>query len=343
MKKTRLTMIPLLIIIALWAMEPAAAHADPPIDIDAALITEKSELTVGDPVQITLVVTHPAEHQVIAPELETNWGNFTVLGQSPLTTVNNRDGTETSTQVIDVRLFAPGTFTTPPVPVTVSNGAGELSQVIAPPIDVTITSVLAEGDNELRDIKPQAELPFSALTPWLVGGLLGALALATLAFLWWRRRRARLALVTADNRPPHEVALDELVRITELRLPEQRRFKEHYTLTSDCLRTYMERSYDIPVLERTTGEVQTSLRNASVEPAVARRITAFLDDSDLVKFSKFTPDVKSAYDLVADGIEIVELAKPALVNSEQEVTSINSPAGPEISTTQAHPRSEVTS
>jgi hypothetical protein len=340
MNKNRLTIIPLLIVVALSAMAPTAAHADAPVD--ATLTIESDELTVGDPIQLKLEVTHPADHQVIAPELDANWGGFVVRGQSPPTTVSNDDGTETTTQVIDVRLFAPGTFTTPPLPVTVSSSAGELSQVVAAPIGVTIITVLAEGDKELRDIKPQAELPFSTLMPWLAGLLLGAIALATVAFLWWRRRRARLALAGVDNRPPHEVALDELVRITELRLPEQGRFKEHYTLTADCIRTYMERAYDIPVLERTTGEVQASMRHANVEPGVARRFSSFLDDSDLVKFSKFTPDVKSAYDLVADGIEIVELTKPALAHTEEEATSKNAPTGAEVTPRRAHQGSEVT-
>jgi hypothetical protein len=340
MKKKRLTIIPVIIIIALSAIPLAAAHAD--ARVDATLTIEGDELTVGDSIQLTLEVTHPADHQVITPELDANWGSFVVRGQSPPTTVSNGDGTETTTQMIDVRLFAPGTFATPPLPVTLGNGAGELSQVVAAPIGVTITSVLAEGDNELRDIKPQAELPFSTLIPWLAGGLLGAMALATVAFLWWRRRRARLALAGADNRTPHEVALDELVRITELRLPEQGRFKEHYTLTSDCVRTYMERVYEIPVLERTTGEVQASMKNANVEPATARRFSSFLDDSDLVKFSKFTPDVQRAYDLVADGIEIVELTKPALAHMEEKATSDNTPTGPKVTPRQAHRGSEVT-
>jgi hypothetical protein len=296
-------------------------------------------------------VTHPDDHQVILPELEPTWGDFVVRSQSPAKTVDNADGTETTTQVIDVRLFAPGTFATPPLAVTVSDAAGGLSQVQVQPVNVTVASVLVEGDNELRDIKPQAEFPFGNVMPWLVGGLLAAAAAGGVVFLWWRRRHTRLAL-TVDNRAPHEVALDELVRIAELRLPDHGRYKKHYTLTSDCIRTYMEQTYHIPVLERTTSEVQTSLKQATISNDVARQFISLLDHSDLVKFSKFTPDVPTAYRLLAAGIEIVELSRPVPVPPESGgiVTKDSNdaaafhtvPSGPQVTARQAQQRSEVT-
>jgi hypothetical protein len=155
-----------------------------------------------------------------------------------------------------------------------------------------------------------------------------------------------------DNRAPHEVALDELVRIAELHLPEQNRFKEHYTLTSDCIRIYIERTFDIAVLERTTAEVQASLKKSTVQHEIARRFIGFLDESDIVKFAKFTPDIPTAYRLLAAGIEIVELTKPIPAPSELgdvetatdtvEEPAHNAPSGHPVTTRRAQQRSEVT-
>ena len=107
---------------------------------------------------------------IILPELEADWGEFVVVSQSPPATVDNTDGTKTTSQVIDARLFAPGEFSTPPTPITVVDGSGGLGEVIAPPAPIVVTSVLVEGDTNLRDIKPQAELPYSNPLPWIVGG-----------------------------------------------------------------------------------------------------------------------------------------------------------------------------
>ena len=58
--------------------------------------------------------------------------------------------------------------------------------------------------------------------------------------------------------------------------------------------------------ERTTAETQNEMRNSDVSPDMARQIINFLDDSDLVKFSTFTPDVESARQLLENGRLIIK-------------------------------------
>ena len=313
--KKKLILVPLLIIMGLSLVVPVSAKAEP--QATAALSFDTAEYTVGDPIQLTLSVTHPTGYQVIPPQLESNWGDFLVHSQSVASTVSNSDGTETTSQVIDVRLFAPGTFTTPPLPITISDPTGELSEVLTEPVSLTIASVLVEGDTELRDIKPQAELPYMNWLPWLVALFLFTLIFSG-AFIWWRRNRARLSLVWIDNRLPYEVALDELQRVEDLNLPANGRFKEHYTLVSDTIRLYIEKVYQIPVLERTTGEIKTSLKSSQIAREVAELLVNFLDESDLVKFSKFTPDVVSAEQLLTNGRLIVEKTRPVADESGAE-------------------------
>jgi len=256
------------------------------------------------------------------------------------TTVDNGDGTKTTSLVLDARLFAPGTVETPPLNITVADDAGQLSEVVAPPITVTISSVLVEGDTDLRDIKPQAELPFATLWPWIAGGLLVLFLLGAGAWLW-RARRKRLALALVDNRLPHEKALDELERIEKLGLPEKGRFKEHYTLVSECIRHYIGQTYDIPVIERTTAEIQTSLKATTIKPAVASHFLALLDESDLVKFSKFKPDVASAHELVLMGRQIVEVTKPIIPAETGEDVQVTPPSDPSFSANGKYQHSEV--
>jgi len=104
----RLMIFLMITAIAFLIAIPATVKADSPVE--ARLTIEDKDLTVGDPIHITLSVTHPAGHQVIFPQLESNWGDLTVKHQSPATTVDNGDGTETTNQTMDVRVFASGTF-----------------------------------------------------------------------------------------------------------------------------------------------------------------------------------------------------------------------------------------
>jgi hypothetical protein len=114
----------------------------------------------------------------------------------------------------------------------------------------------------------------------------------------------------------------------------------------------MERTYDIPVLERTTAEVQASLKQAAIERDIKRQFTDFLDESDLVKFAKFTPDIPSAYRLLAAGVEIVERTKPVPAPSgsggaaspSDTVAEMahHTPSGPQATASQVKHHSEVT-
>jgi glutaredoxin-related protein len=282
-------------------------HADP--QFDTALIIPNQSYTVGDPINIELTVTHPEGYQVIFPKFDQTWGDFTINAVNPPTKSNNNDGTETSIQTIDVRLFTPGTFTTPELSLSISDENGNLSELTAAPVSVTINSVLIEGDTQLRDIKQQAEIPYFNIWPWMISLIIFVLFIGGLAIIRNRIIQKKMKALV-DNRTADAIAIDELLRIKSLKLPENRKYKEHYTLTSICIRRYLETIFKIPFLERATFEIQRSLKLQNVEPELIRKIVEFLEESDLVKFSNFKPDISNAYLFLESGRQIIELTIP---------------------------------
>ncbi len=301
-----------LLMMALFLMIGPVAHAASAVT--AALGPTERPVTVGDPVGLVLTVRHPAGYQVVPPKLEATWGDFSVRSVSPARVTTNPDGTATTTVDIDARAFKPGAFKTPPLNVTVTDGSGNLILVTAESVPVTVASVLAQGDTALRDIKGQAALPLPAVWPWALAGSL-ALVLVTGALFWYIRSRRKPAV---DNRLPHERALDELSAIEAMRLPQAGRFKEHYTLVSDCIRTYVERGFGIPALERTTGEIETDLGAATFTPEIRGPLLLFLQDSDMIKFTTLTPDEERASSLLQQGRTIVQGTMPQPAAPERE-------------------------
>jgi len=338
-RKIFTTLITLVFLLAATIL-PAAAQDT----VKAELQVLDGQYTVGDPILLTLVVSHPADYQVIPLTLGVTLGDLFVYGQSPLQTVRNSDGTATTTQTIDTRLFAPGDYEIPVLAFNISDGAGNLIAVETPTTEISVASVLNEGDTELRDIKPQAELPYMNILPWIVAaaalGLVGAAG-----YLTWRRRQKQTVSSQIDNRLPHEVILDELNRVQGLRLPDEGRFKEHYTLISDMMRVYAERIFKFPVLERTTSEVQIGLKTIQIDADLANTFIDILDESDMVKFAKVTPDIDNAYMLIEKSRRFVEATKPkpAAEDEIEKMGDVQSPRMSKINSTRIYPPTEVTS
>jgi hypothetical protein len=308
--------------VLLMVVLPASAAAD----VQVSLTSSSSELTVGDPVHITLDVNHPAGYQVIIPQLEGVWGDLEVRSQSQTTTMANEDGTETTSQTVEVTAFNLGDVSTAELPLTISDGAGTVTEEVVPALSLTVIPTLAEDDTTLRDIKPQAALAIPATWPQILGGVLLAAALAVggwWAFRRWQGKRPFGLGPAVDNRPPWQVAYDELARIEGLNLLDQRRFKEYYTLATDCLRTYLEAQFQLRVFDRTTSELMPVLRQSDLSPDHTRRILDLFMESALVKFAKFTPDLETAHKLTGQVRQLVEETRPkpeleALLSEDQQ-------------------------
>ena len=89
----KLLIAPLLILLALIAAGPVAAQST--ADVTAFIeLRQEAQYFVGDQVELKLTVTHPADHHVIFPELEEEWGEFILKDQSAPLTVDNDNGTK---------------------------------------------------------------------------------------------------------------------------------------------------------------------------------------------------------------------------------------------------------
>ncbi len=307
-----ISLMMILVVLVLSFLTAVTSHAQS----TATITTDQDEITVGDPILLTVSVTHAADSVVLFPELEPNWGDFVVRSQSAPAVTDNGDGTAVATQLIDVRVFAPGEFQTQPLAITISDNSGNLSETIAAPILLTVQSVLIEGDTELRDIKPQADLPAPAIWPYLLIAVLTATAVA--AFFFWKRRGGSLFV---DNRLPHEKALAALGHIDRQKYVANGRTKELYTAVSDTLRTYFEAISTVPMTDRTTAEIRRDLAGAPLKQDEAERLLTILEDSDLVKFAKVRPGQHEAERLTQNARQLILDTKPQPVEEDNKKKS----------------------
>ena len=306
----------------------AFAQEAPTSGVRTSFTADRAELTVGDIVTLTLEVTHSAEQVVVLPRLGAKWGSFEVRSQTPARTVSNGDGTETTRQHLRVTIFAPGTFETPDLPVSVRSPDGAVEQASPPPVRLTVKSVLSGSDEQLRDIRPPSDL---SIPLWKQPFARAMAALATLAalglvgYILHRRspRRAPLPVPVADTRTPWEVAVQELDRIERLDLPGDGNFVEHYGLASRVTRTYIYAMYLADVsrqdaTDMTTDELGVAISRSSLDRKNARLAVGLLLKADLVRFSNYTPSVSEAYEDLVQARDIVDGTRPSVDESSHD-------------------------
>jgi hypothetical protein len=168
------------------------------------------------------------------------------------------------------------------------------------------------------------------------------LAAAAAVMGWWAYRRWRgepLFAPAVDRRSPWQAAHDELARIEGLGLLARGRFREYYTLVTDCLRTYLENQFQLRVFDRTTSELQAILRQSDLSPEQSRRLLHLFAESDLVKFAKLTPDVATAQQLMSEAREMVDATRPRLEPEESLGENATASASPLTSMATSFPTS----
>ena len=309
-------------------MHDSIAAQQPTVpDVRVSLVADRDELTVGDLLTLTLEVIHPADHVVVLPKLQPEWGPFEVTTQTPARTVATGDSNWATNVQYQAALFAPGEFETPVLFVSVRGSDGNTMQVPVPAVRVTVRSVLSGSNDPLRDIRSHADLSKSLWerpTTRAVAVLFALTAIGASAFFVQQRRRRREtpSEQTLDTRTPFEIATQEIDLIERLDLSGSGNFVEHYTLISALIRAYIQAMYfdetdGLDTERMTTDEIEASLRLSSLEPGRYALVRDLLIEADVVKYSGYAPPAVEAR-------EALEKAR-AFVN--QDVPQSASPPG----------------
>ena len=89
---------------------------------------------------------------------------------------------------------------------------------------------------------------------------------------------------------PKEIALAAISELEAKRLWEKGNLKTHYIELSHILRVYLSDILQIHLLEKTTSETKLLLAQKGIKKDLITKIEDVLQQSDMVKFAKSTPD-----------------------------------------------------
>jgi len=134
---------------------------------------------------------------------------------------------------------------------------------------------------DIRDIKGMVPVPQAW---WPVGVAVGVVVAGILAWWIWRRYRQPAITVQPVAPPPlpFDVAMAALAELRDANLPVE----QFYTRLSNIVRLYVEGRFGLRAPEQTTEEF---LAQATLPAEHMSLLSAFLTESDLVKFARLQP------------------------------------------------------
>ncbi|UCC11505.1 MAG: hypothetical protein JSW02_09150 [candidate division WOR-3 bacterium] len=280
------------------------------IEINTRITKEyqNKELTIGDPFEIEVSVTHPQDVKISAPFVD-SLDPFMILSQDK--TIVQEKGMETNTYRMRMVPFNTGELNIPAFKFVHTHG--DTTDTITsntPPL--TITSVLPEDMQDINDIKDAVEYP--DYRPWIILGIV--IALGAIGFFGYRFIKKFLTR-RAEAVPPPPPWIEALVAIENIPVQEwieKRLIKKYYYTLSEILKWYIERRYAFNAAEQTTTEIVSELKRKKVKLRDA--FGTFFHHADLVKYTKFIPEDAQMFQAIETARDLVTKSKPIEVNEE---------------------------
>jgi hypothetical protein len=279
------------VFIIIMALAAPVFAAEPTIKL--RMDVSPKEITIGDPVRcdITVIYSSGLKPIPLAPATTGEFELVSVLNPSIKALPN--DDIQTTTPVI-LTTFSTGTVTIQPFVLNFLTAEGQQVEAKTQSIDIHVQSLLEKKGDEgrLRPLKGTYDYK-SYFWLWVTFLVIAVLVLAYYLVRHIRRKKQGDVDDSTPLKPAEETAWEALQKLEESDLRERGELKEFYVRLSTILRVYLEQRYSISCMERTTSELLADIRKLDLSFDTTVSVRTFIENGDLVKFAKFTPDAAS--------------------------------------------------
>lgn len=307
--------LPLLVALACLCALPNApvTRAQTPSAPSVTVQLDKTRVTVGDPIELTVIITHAPNVTISTTSLDSQLAPFEPLNSEP---PQERQGTGGSLQLLlryTIAIYHTGPQQLPAFTIDYVLADGAKAQLSSSaPIAVEVRSVIPAGvtPTDIKPLKPQASLPAPASLSGVWAGAAGLLVFAVLIVLAvvLLRRQARPS-ARAPAFAPAEVARAELERVMALDLPTKGELVEHYRLLGACVRSYLARRFDLPATALTSGELARLMDERGLSRWSARLVSGLLGECDAVVYARYRPAPERLAADNAMAFEVIDAAE----------------------------------
>jgi len=278
------------ILVLLWSTSGVAQDQEPaqiqPL-VTVAAEVDRSAITLGEPVTVTLRVTHDKDIETVLPRRTLPFPGFELVNFAQREGAAGEQVVETLTWTLT--RWELGTAEIPPIAVSYLDRDHQPQEAATLPIPVAVTPVLADDDDTLRAMKPAVVLAVN----WRFWGLVVALAALLAAGLvagivaWRRRPRREKAIPAAPALPSDQVALTALAALADSDEVKNGAAEPVATRLSAIVRHFLEARLAFNAVESTTAEMTAKLAAVpEVDGVLGDTLLDLLTATDQVKFAR---------------------------------------------------------
>lgn len=285
-----------------------AAQIDISVELDRRDISR--ELTIGDPFELVVTVTHPQGLEVSMPYVDT-LDPFMVIDQSKQ---RIEEGGKTTNQYrYELVAFETGELHLPPFRFLMRSDS-LIDTLLSERVKINVASVLPPDMKDINDIKGAVRFP--NLGPLIIGAVL--ILAAILGYMAYRYLR-NMRKVRAHARPLRPSWVEAIIALEEIPVDEwiaRGMIKKYYYTLSEILKRYLERRFEFRALEQTTTEIVDNMRLLRIPQR--DDFSRFFTSADQVKYAKYVPpgnEIASAVDKAKD---LVNRTRPELPARESK-------------------------
>ena len=273
---------------------------------------DKNKVTIGDRVNVTLVLNYSKDVKFGQFAPEENLKNFEIKNYK-ISKPKRKYlffGKYVKKYEYILSTFTTGVYEIKPFVIKfTANGSAE-KECQTNPLKIEVVSLLdRESAAHIRDIKP----PVNFRGAWLFYLVLTVVPLCLAAgFIAWRNYLKKDEFYNAlpEYINPYEYAAGELEKLEKSELIKTGLFKVFYFRLSYIVRIYLSRIYSVNIMDMTTNETVRALREKVADRKFLITLREFFEFADLVKFAKYVPEEKDISGSFASARTIIEVLKP---------------------------------
>lgn len=275
---------------------------------------DTTTIRIGE--KISYQITVDGINKIVFPKLE-NIGKVEVVEEFKTDTLKNK-----LIKLYHLTAFDSGQYVIPKQQVLINNKLFYTDSLLINVMTVAVDTT----KQKMFDIKPIVEEPyiFDDFKPYL-WWLLVLLAIIAAGVYYYLRRKNVVIFDRKPVVPPFEEALQKLKALDKKQLWQHHKTKEYYIELTEIVRGYIEKEWHIPALESTTDELHgfmmdfIEIKKLPANKETAVRLHKLLQESDLVKFAKYTP-VASEIEMHRNEAELlIKELKPKVVKTDEVV------------------------